>query len=188
MRHFEYYPKIQYSDNLAVNIMVRGKIRDAVLKNSALYYKYTISDDMTAEIISHKYYDDPNKVWAIYYANNILDPVRDWPMTETQFQKFIIEKYGSIKKSATKFNADGSICWDSIHHFKLKDSDTKLEYVIDKQTFIQPYDTPSGTIPDQAYPVTFYEHELFLNNEKRNIIILDKKHLNQIVSEIRNLF
>ena len=184
MRHFEYYPKVEYSDNLAVNIMVRGKIRDAVLKNSALYYKYMISDDMSAEIISAKYYDDPNKVWAIYYANNIFDPVREWPLTNKQFERYMNGKYGSIHRASTKFNSDGSIAWGNIHHYVLKDLDTNLEYIIDKETFIREHIQN----PDTIHAITFYEHEMFLNNQKRNIVVLDKKHLNQIVSEIRNLF
>lgn len=187
MRHFEYYPKVEYSNNTAVNIMVRGKLRDAVLSNSALYYKYTISDDMSAEIISSKYYDDPNKVWAIYYANNIFDPVREWPMTQKQFERYLTSKYGSVHRAATKFNTDGTICWDSIHHFVHTDPNTKIEYVIDKKTFIESLNL-THIFHSTTRSVTFYEHEMMLNNQKRNIIVLDKKNLNQIVSEIRNLF
>ena len=37
MKHFEFFPKIDYSNEKSVNIMVRGKIRDAILALSLIH-------------------------------------------------------------------------------------------------------------------------------------------------------
>lgn len=221
MKHFYAYPKIEYSDNLATNIMVRGKVRDAVLKNSALYYKYKIDDSVRAEIISNKYYGSPNYVWAIYYANNITHPIFDWPMSQREFDKFIVQKYGSIERAHSKYSETGKINHESIHHYVLNeyhiiDKDTFVaanailtkystyytayqqsinqletkgyavfgDYIIDKQTFLN-----LGALnPDSLRAVTFYEHEYSLNEKKRDIVVIDKSFLYEIVSEFENLF
>ena len=221
MKHFYAYPKIEYSNNLATNIMVRGRVREAVLKNSSLYYKYRIDDMMRPEIVSHKYYGTPNYVWAIYYANNIIDPLFDWPMTQKEFDKYIVEKYGSLQKAHSKYTELGKLNHDSIHHYLLNEyhvidkntfvatnailskyptyhtayqqSIPTLEkvgyviidnYVIDKETFLN-----IGSLnPSSVSAVTFYEHEYALNEKKRDIVILDKTFLYQIISEFENLF
>lgn len=219
MKHFYAFPKIEYSDNLATNVMVRGKVRDAVLTNVALYYKYEIEDHMKAEMISHKYYGSPNYVWAIYYANNILDPRYDWPMNDREFEKYIVRKYGSIERAQTKFTTDGKINHESVHHYLLNDNyiidkttfnlintvftgyktyqkayseitDKNLsqlvvgDFIIDKNTFLN-----LGALnPSSVTAVSFYEHELNENNKKRNIFVIDKSYLYQIVSEFEILF
>ena len=135
MIHFEYYPTIEYSNNTARNILVRGKIRDVVLSNASLYYKYTIQDHMKAEIIAHKYYGSPNHVWAIYYANNIFDPVNEWIKSPAEFERHIIQKYGTVESAMRLRNSDGTMNWDNVHHFIEVDPDDKKQYVIDRKTF-----------------------------------------------------
>ena len=184
MIHFEYYPSVEYSDNVAKNIMVRGKIRDVVLKNSSLYYKYTIEDHLKPEIISHKYYGSPSYVWAIYYANNIFDPINDWVRTPKEMEEYIKQKYGTIEGASREYNFDGSINWDNIHHFIEVDEIDKNTYIIDRKTFEKKRFEGNKTVK----AVTFYEHENQLNEKKRNIIILDKGILMQLVGELRNLF
>lgn len=219
MKHFYAYPKIEYSNNQATNIMIRGKVRDAVLKNSSLYYKYRIDDLMKPEIISHKYYGSPNYVWAIYYANNIIHPQLDWPLTQREFDKYIIEKYGSLERAQLKYSSGGKLNHDSIHHYTLNNN-----HIIDKQTFtlvstvLSRYKTyylayqdvlkkdmsqlnidgfvidretflNIGVLnPETVSAVTFYEHEYNLNESKRDILIIDKIHLYEIVNEFENLF
>lgn len=184
MKHFHVYPKIEYSDNMAVNIMIRGKIREQVLNNHCLYYKYTITDDMKAETLSYKYYGTPSHVWAIYYANNIFDPVMDWPLSSKEFNKYIISKYGSIQKAAAQKTQDGKINYGSIHHFVLIDKTTNLEYVIDRDTFVK----EGLTNPNSVKAITFYDYEYDLNEKKRQIKILDQVYLSNVLNEFYNLF
>lgn len=184
MIHFEYYPTIEYSNNTAKNILVRGKIRDVVLQNGALYYKYTVEDHMKPEIISHKYYGSPNYVWAIYYANNIFDPVNEWVKNSADFEKYIKQKYGTVEGAIRLNNPDGTINYDNVHHFIEVDSNDKKVYVIDRKTF----DTKRAQGANNVKAITHYEYEKELNDKKRDIIILDRAFLSKILNEIRNLF
>jgi len=179
MKHFHYYPQIEYSGNLATNIMIRGKIRDAILAKSALYYQYTISDDDRPDILASKYYGNSNYVWAIFYANNIFDPFFDWPLNRTNFIKYIVEKYGSVEKAKSV-------------------SDNTVQYVldgayfIDKESFLDPlYPEKTATAQQNTArksKLSAYDYEMILNDKKRDIYVLDILYLNQITNELKNLF
>lgn len=179
MKHFIYYPKIEYSNNLAVNIMVRGKIRDAVLKNSGLYYKYTIEDGERFDIISNKYYGNSNYVWAIFYANNIIDPVEETPKAHNDFMSFIIAKYGNIQTPS-----------QTIHHYEYKDVLSGKTYIIDRDTYYQYLSElePETNTFKQVKSVTQFDYEFNLNESRRNIVVLNKSYLSSITNELENLF
>lgn len=97
---FTKFPIIFYNDNVAVNLLAKVKFNQAALKASAIYYPYTIAEGERPDVIAANYYDDARYSWLIYMANDIIDPVYDWPLTEEELRKFIIKKYGSLEKAA----------------------------------------------------------------------------------------
>jgi hypothetical protein len=54
---------------------------------------YTITEEDRAEDVSYLYYGTVDYVWAIYLANNIIDPYFEWPMTQRNFDRYIESKY-----------------------------------------------------------------------------------------------
>lgn len=203
MKHFEYYPQIEYSNNIATNIMVRAKLRDAIVGKTALYYTYTVKDGQTAEDVANKYYGSPNMVWVIYYANNIFDPIFDWHLEHTLFQKYLIEKYGSLAAITSLYKTDGTLNLDSISHYVETDLSTGLKYIVDKKTFLQrksqieyykaqlqnsEIDKTNLRSPNPIEPVTIYEHEYALNEAKKDVIVIDKANIGILMNEIRNVF
>ena len=113
--YFDFFPKIKYDINrnqfpvqeTVTDIFYRlGMIRNTVAQTSS-YYVYDIEDGDTPEILAGKFYDDAGAGWIILYANYIIDPQWEWPLTDEQFNKYIIGKYGSIENAATK-----------VHHFE----------------------------------------------------------------------
>lgn len=180
MKHFAYYPKIEYSGVQATNIMVRGKIRDAILEKAALYYDYVISDGERPDVIASKYYGNSTYTWAIFYANNIFDPQLDWPMDSDTLNTYIIKKYGSVSNAR---NTDANF-----QHYMLDG-----KYVIDKTRYLD------NNFPDRGEDnmgqnvlrktkMSHLDYEIKLNDEKRQIKILDKVYLLQITNELKNLF
>ncbi len=93
MDFFKYYPKVEFCENEAVNLLVRTRIREAIKKNVAVYSEYTIKDFQRPDIIAENYYGNPKYTWMVFYANDILDPLRDWVMSEAQFNDYINHKY-----------------------------------------------------------------------------------------------
>lgn len=170
MKHFTYFPKINYSDYEVTNILVRARLREVVTKNSAVAYDYVIEDGDRADIIASKYYGNSDYTWCIFYANNIYDPLHDWPKTTKQFYNYIKQKYGSVEKAMSQL--------EEPHHYLLDDT-----FVIDKDTYYS-----SEFDFSRKRLVTHYEHEFNLNEEKRNIKIIDVSYLRQIANEMKIIF
>jgi hypothetical protein len=179
MKHFAYYPQIEYSNQLVTNITVRGKIRDAILKQSALYYKYTVADGERPDVISSKYYGNSSYVWAIFYANNIFDPNFQWPLDSNIFNKYITQKYGSVEKAK---NTTDEFCYYLLDN----------KYYIDAASFRDPKFPEQTDTEQQNYArktkQSQYDYELQLNNKRREIVVLDVSYLMQITNELKRLF
>jgi hypothetical protein len=93
---FTKFPVIYYDGNVAVNLLAKVKFSNAAKKAGAIFYPYTILEGERADVIAANYYDDPRYSWVIYMANDIVDPLYDWPLMEEELNNVIIKKYGSL--------------------------------------------------------------------------------------------
>ena len=101
-------------------------IRDALDKKTA-YTEYVIRDGDTPDILANKIYGDSEAHWIILYANEILDPQFDWPMTTNVFNKYIADKYRSMAEDDLNTTLEDYqvIAWTqdltndaSVHHYE----------------------------------------------------------------------
>ena len=171
MEHFKHTPTVEYTGNVVLkNIFLRARIRDAVLKQGAVFYEYTIQDSDRPDIIASKYYGNSAYTWILFYANDIFDPIHDWPKTTEQFYAYIKQKYGSIERAKSEL--------EEHHHYLLDD-----EFVIDRATYFSgEYDA------SRLRAVSHYDYEFELNEAKRNIKIMDATYMLQINNEFKNIF
>lgn len=167
MKYFEYLPTFEYSELAATNIMVRAKVREYVLNNASIYYKHRIEDGQRPDSLATQYYGNSNYTWLIFYANEIFDPIFEWPLTNEQLISHLENKVGSLQ-----------IAQQTPHHYLLDE-----QYIIDKATF-DDINVPAS----QKRVVSVYEHELNLNEAKRNIKLIDRVYVRQIVNEMQRLF
>lgn len=168
MKHFAYFPKLQYGDDQATDILLRAKIRDMVRENALVYYDYTVRDGEKPETIAYKYYGSVESTWLIFYANDIFDPIWDWVLDDKEFNKYIVSKYGDIQTAHT-----------TVHHYEL----TPRGLIIDEESY---YNPEIGDV--QKTLVSCYEQEFRENEAKRNIKIIDKRYRDQIVNEMKRIF
>lgn len=117
------YPEYQ----TVTNILFRTAIIKDVLTNASSYTKYVIRDGDTPDILAEKIYNDPEAHWIILYANEMIDPQFDWPMTDVVFNKYIADKYRAAAEAdlATTLQDYQVISWTqdltndaSIHHYE----------------------------------------------------------------------
>ena len=95
-QYFKKFPVINYNGSPAINLMSRVNMSKLALDNLQSYYDYTIPDNTRPDNLSYDYYGDPDYVWLISLANQITDPYYDFPLTDTNLNQFIIQKYGSV--------------------------------------------------------------------------------------------
>jgi hypothetical protein len=134
-RFFDKFPAISYSMSgkkypdyqIVRDILFRTAfIRDALDKKTA-YTEYVIRDGDTPDILANKIYGDSEAHWIILYANEILDPQFDWPMTTNVFNKYIADKYRSMAEDDLNTTLEDYqvIAWTqdltndaSVHHYE----------------------------------------------------------------------
>lgn len=197
MQYFDTLPKIVQYDSkgtgkIFTNLLARASVIPELLKNPALYYQYDIQDGDTPEIVAHKYYGDSYRYWLVLFVNEISDPQWGWPLSQKDFNAYINKKY----------NGSTSIYSDAHHYEKILtqyDYDTNItttnKVIVDETTYnsIVPqtntFSLPTGqvSITVGKSAISIYDYELDLNEQKRNIKILNSTYTNQVEEEFKKL-
>lgn len=173
--YFSYFPKGLYdikgdgNEKLVTNLMKRVKVRSKVLDQASLYDLYDIPEGETPEITSLKHFGSTYYHWVILLTNNITDRYYGWPLTNYEFEQYLNDKYS---------NPDG------IHHYEidqLSGSTTNLSpsdysYKIEVNS-----DTPN------AVSVSNREYEQRIQDQKRQIKLLNPAYLTILLQEFENL-
>lgn len=177
---FEKYPKVDYRGYLLTNLVTRVAPVKGLIDRIELFYPYVIKDGERADTIAYDYYGSEEWTWLIYVINEIFDPYYQWPMTSTEIFDYLTNKYGDYYTTKTE-----------IHHYKWlgiggqNDFDNEfIDYTITPFTYSQ-YTTlqKSGW-----YPVTTFEYEDELNENRRNIKLLSNDYLNVVQEQVKDLY
>ncbi len=96
---FQKLPTISYNGVPSKNLLVRARLSDETLASKTSFYPYIMTDGDRIDVLSHKYYEDSDYAWLIWMTNNVIDPYYDLYMNETEFQNFIVTKYGNISNA-----------------------------------------------------------------------------------------
>jgi hypothetical protein len=197
MRYFQQLPKIVYTDpntgikSVTIDLLPRSSIIQTLLANPLLYYNYDVQEGDTPEIVADKYYGDSYRYWLILYANQMLDPQWSWPLSYAQFNVYMNDKYSNTDVYATVYEYQKIVTkYDANSQATTTDT-----FVIDENDYnlLFPYNTTVNTITGPVgIKVTknaqsIYDYELQVNENKRNIQIINKLYANQIESEFKSL-
>lgn len=106
--YFDNFPSILYANlnnpnavaqgdfKQVVNIFTRVAMLQSVLNNISAFYTYPVQDSDTPDIIAQKLYGDSTLYWLVLFANQILDPYFEWPLTPTEINTNLVATYGSV--------------------------------------------------------------------------------------------
>jgi len=198
MFYFNSFPKvstIDYNGNTIVltNLLKRIELIPSLLKNPLLFYQYDIQEGDTPDIIANKYYGDSYRYWLLLFGNETMDPQWDWPLTSSQFDAYIKDKYGSIS------NATGTVK-EYRQTITTVDSSTLEQtsktIVIDETTYnalttgVSSATFPNGSTVTQTISksiVSVYNYELEQNEAKRTINLINSIYTSEIESQFKSL-
>jgi len=174
------------------NLLARASVIPQILKDPLLYYTYDIQEGDTPEIIAHKYYGDSYRYWIVLFANELLDPQWDWPMTSMVFEQYLADKYPS-----TNVYSEIEYYEKVITQYDVNTQTTTVNKVrIDEDVYnglpvtqTATYTLPTGpvTITTERNAVSIYDYELNQNEAKRNIRILNSIYVNQFEEQFKQL-
>ena len=173
--YFSQFPVIFYDSvgdgesKIVTHLLKRVALHNKTRSVSALYDTYDVRNGETPEMISDKYYGDPEYHWVILLVNNITDRYHQWPMNTRQYLAHLAERYDNV---------------NAIHHYEIN----QVSGDITKKIDIGPtnIDIDGNTIAD-ATLVTNREYEESKQDTLRNIQLLDPQYLEQFVEEFEAL-
>ena len=214
---FSKYPKVRYNiqnrplapEVTITDIMFRVNILKNVINNSSAYYYHIVKDTDTPELLAWQIYGSTEAHWILLYANDIYDPINEWPKDYNSFNKFIVSKYGSIAAAQL-----------GIHHYEMVVTrENVVEQVTDETRFnitqekltVNSLDVPfdyyegTGSLEDTAGVETFdvggkavvvtkdreaisnYDYEYALNESRRKLKVIKKEFYGHVMSDFKRL-
>lgn len=183
-KYFRYFPKTEYKNTDVVDITRRVKVLFEELgQDPHAFLSYTVKDEDRPEDIAHYYYGDVGLVWMVYLANDIVDPYSQWVLSNVDFEKMLINKY----KDESGAVGHGVIAWtqnqtitENIAYYKNKENPT-IKVTKDTAT-----NDPSF-VAGEWDAVRYYEYEMELNENKRQIYLVSDIYADQMVRDLRKL-
>ena len=173
--------KSAYDYQKVKNIFKRAVIRDDLFDEVVAFTKYSVVGDERPDQVAYNFYGDSGLDWVVLTTNNIIHVRDEWPMGNQDFLTYLNAKYTAEQLS-------------NIHHYETKlirDSRGRL---------IQPegLTVPAGhsiTFLDngvlktesQLTSFSFLEHEIDLNDKKRDINILIPEYLSLFLEDFAEI-
>ena len=188
MNYFKFLPKVAYDIKgtatpyytQATNIMVRQKIREAVKSEIITLYPYRVEDGDRPDILATMYYGGPEFTWLIFMINDIKDPYYDWPLTTIEWESYMKAKYGALDTAQSAVHEYYQIIRAATTNSTMADDDSainsEVKYIIDSTT----YDSLASGSKGIMYK---YDWEFEMNENKRNIKLIDDRFASQIISD-----
>jgi len=94
--YFEKFPTINYAGRNVKDISRRVNFMKKTVSNPYVFLPYTIEEGDRPEDVAYYYYGSTDYTWLIYLANNILDPYHNWPLSQENFDQYLIQKYQDL--------------------------------------------------------------------------------------------
>lgn len=213
-KFFNYFPKTLYSANNKVggldtvtNIIARFGFESKLKENSSAFYRYSIQETDTPEIIAGKYYDSPERHWIVLLFNDIVDPQYDWPLQYKTFIDYVSSKYSSNSyadtantsvsglswamnvnnvqayyKVVTRTSGDGTVITEKIE----VDANTWANVAASTTNFVlQDGSKIVQTISKEKE--SYYDYENELNESKRSIKLLKPEFVSAVEKEFKKV-
>ena len=186
--NFEYVsrlPDANISDYIEVkNLFKRAFLREDIFQDLAFFTKYQIVGDDRPDNVAFKIYEDSSLDWVVLISNNILNIQSEWPMKQYDFDKYLLDKYGTYEKM------------NEVHHYEtveIKNGDGVVlvpkgltvteDFTFDYYNFYN--DSYITEKPVNA--ITNLQYEEKLNDDKRNIFLLKPRYLSVVIDDLEDI-
>ena len=193
--YFNYVPDFAYpsrlpdakiSDYIVVkNLFKRGKLREDIYQNIAFFTKYEIIGNDRPDNVAAEVYGDSDLDWVVLISNNIVNVQSEWPLLQNDFDRFMLDKYGTYEKM------------NATHHYETKEVKNTVGAVIVPEglqvpsdysvTYYDWYQSGEVTRSDITTEVTNYDYEIKKEDAKRNIFLLKNSYLHIIIDDLQEM-
>ena len=186
---FEYVsrlPDAKISDYIKVkNLFKKGVIRDDIFQDITFFTKYQIQGDDRPDNVASKVYNDSKLDWIVLQSNNIVNLQTEWPLSQNDFDRYCLEKYG-----------DYNTLYNGVHHYETIELKNSSGVVILPAGKTVPSDFSISFYDDQleqvisaseTTTVTNYEYEDNIQTNKRNIFLLKQEYIPVVIDDVEDI-
>jgi len=170
-----------YDYNKVKNIFKRGVLREDLLNDYVNFEEYSIEGDERPDTVAYKFYKNPDYDWVILLVNNIVSVRDEWPMSENDFYTYSNEKYTAEELAY-------------IHHYEtdeIRDNKNRLIQPaglwVDSDHSVSWMEDGVAKTRTKIKSFTYLQHEMNLNDKKRNINILRRQYISTVMEDMTEL-
>lgn len=173
------------SDYIQVkNIFRRAYIREDIFQDTMYFTKYKIQGNDRPDNVANQIYDDPTLDWLVLISNNILNVQSEWPLSNDDFDEYLLEKYESYENL------------NAIHHYEsveIKNNSGVTVFPagmwVDKDYRITYLEEDTGQVVKRnpVVEVTNYDYETKIENKKRNIFVIKPEYVQLVLDDITRI-
>ena len=170
-----------YDYDQVKNIFKRAVLREDVVNSYFQFNQYLIEGDDRPDNVASKVYGDANLDWVVLTTNNVINVRDEWPMSQNDLQNYLTNKYTSTELSY-------------VHHYetlKIVDSYQKLiqpkGITVEEGHSITFLDRGVSRTESKIEEITYLQHEIALNDKKREINVLQKQYVELYLRDMTNI-
>ena len=183
--NFEYVsrlPDANISDYIPVkNLFKKGALREDIFQDLTVFTKYKIINADRPDNVAFDFYGDSSLDWLVLACNNIVNIKTEWPMQQLEYDKYLLDKYGSYENV------------NAVHHYETVEIRNRDNVIMVQKGLkvasdysITYFDERDGGLVTK-YPVktvTNYDYEESLQDKRRNIFLLKPRYLNIVLDDL----
>ena len=188
---FEYVsrlPDAKISDYIAVkNLFKKAELRPDIFQDLSTFQKYQIKGDDRPDNVAEDFYQDSSLDWLVLTSNNIINIQTEWPMSQRDFDRFLLDKYGTYANLESTH-----------HHETLEVKNSKGVVMLEKGLEVESdfsfsyYDwwlkeQKTVATANLVTEVTNYQYEEKIEDAKRNIFLLKVRYLNLVTDDLEEI-
>ena len=182
MNYFQYQSVVPYTFTTGgvtttmsiVNITQRAKIAERLRQHTTTMHDYVIGEGERPDTVALKLYGDVKSAWVVLLMNTIVS-LYDWPMTNSEFELYLIGKYGSLSDSQNQGTRTPA-AWSAAKFYYTTEGDR-----VDATTY-------AGLGTRQGITNTPYTQEVDDNDAKRTIKVVRRQFLPSILNTLKTLY
>jgi hypothetical protein len=182
MDYFQYQSVVPYTFTTGgvtttmsiVNITQRTRIAERLRQHTTTMHDYVIREGERPDTVAMNLYGDAKYTWVVLLMNNIMS-LYDWPMTNSEFELYLIGKYGSLTDSQNQGTRTDA-AWSAAKFYYTTEGDR-----VDATTYAS-LGTRQGTTN------TPYAQEVEDNDARRTIKVVSRRFLPGILSALKTLY
>ena len=185
-------PDSRIGDYIKVKNLFKGvRLREDILQDLTVFEKYQIVGDDRPDNVAFRIYGDSALDWLVLKCNNIINIQSEWPMTQEDFDRYLLNKYETYDN-----------LYNGIHHYETIEIKNSKGVVMVPEGLQVPsdwtytfFDSAMGqylsslkeynTIQNNpVVSITNYDYETKIENEKRSIYILKQAYINIVKDDL----